>query len=210
MSNESDPSMNRKGYITEEKGYLCADCGCPIGDYVEYLNVKRCVGCWSEFEMKCISFKWDEIEEIVDREYGGHYVVPTTPDTVNTSSVSDFIRAQKNGKAFEGLVDDGYERFIEYANRFSELILKQANSGLDNEESLELKEKCRNMIEKINWQNDVFVKQQLQRDQRKRQEGFEVTFKAIELLIRGNSKEEVLNETGLPIESIERIIDIFH
>lgn len=37
---------------------------------------------------------WDEIEKVVGHN-GGHYVVPTKPDQVDTSQISEFIKKQK-------------------------------------------------------------------------------------------------------------------
>jgi hypothetical protein len=34
---------------------------------------------------------FDEIDKIVDQEYNGHYVVPTKPNEVDTSAVSEYI-----------------------------------------------------------------------------------------------------------------------
>ena len=40
---------------------------------------------------------WDEIDRKADQN-GGHYVVPTTPDKVDTSDVSEFIQKRKRDK----------------------------------------------------------------------------------------------------------------
>ncbi|MEQ2528853.1 hypothetical protein WMO40_19435 [Bacillaceae bacterium CLA-AA-H227] len=46
----------------------------------------------------------------------------------------------------------GYDLFIFYSERLIELIRRQRDYGLNQQESLELKEKCQKMINKIDYQ----------------------------------------------------------
>lgn len=54
MIMKSKEEFGQAGHHDEREGHTCDQCGCYIGDYVKYAGIKRCVGCWVEFEMNVL------------------------------------------------------------------------------------------------------------------------------------------------------------
>lgn len=87
------------GNYSQEEKKTCDECQAEIGDYIDYMGIIRCVGCWIEFDID-----------------DGIYAVPRPQNIprVKVRALWDYCKEKGEGIEPKDLTPEELEKFLDY------------------------------------------------------------------------------------------------